>query len=388
MNLKGRRIHLAGSAAPDADELKLQYAHRLVTELVAQLARQGANFIVPFGKEPFLQDRDTGPSITFDWTAAEAVFETLKAGATVASSPSGRLVYTLATSKTDGQIPSARRAIYDGLRAADAVSLEFMDPGWSAGAHRRQRLAETGDIFIGLSGGEGVEHLAVEYSSRGKPVIPLDLQLGASQKDGSGGAARLFDRALARPDDFFRVVDGASAADLLDRTRTRDGSSEVATVVEAVMKLLHSLAAPRVFYVRLLNHGLPEFDSVERFFRKVADPLVVELGYDPIEMGLGKNEFAWMNQAIFDSLHFSSVALVDLSALRPNCFMELGYALGKGQRVIITARDDTKFPFDATALGAFFWGEKEDVKKMLGRFRDHWERNIDMPKLVAVRKGR
>ena len=50
-------------------------------------------------------------------------------------------------------------------------------------------------MLIGLSGGEGVEHLAVEYSSKGKPVIPIDLQLGASERDGSGGASRLFDRA-------------------------------------------------------------------------------------------------------------------------------------------------------------------------------------------------
>jgi hypothetical protein len=68
--------------------------------------------------------------------------------------------------------------------------------------------------------------------------------------------------------------------------------------------------------------------------------------------------------------------------------MEMGYALGKGQRVIVTARDDTKFPFDAMALEAFLWGEKEDIKKMIARFRDHWERNIEMPKLVAERKGR
>ena len=388
MNLKGRRIHLAGSAAPDADERKLEYAHLLVKELASQLAREGSNFIIPFGKEPFLKDRDSGPAITFDWTTAEAVNEVLKAGATTASGPNGRLVFSLGTSKSDSHIPAARRPIYDAMRAVDAVHLEFMDPGWSAGAHRRQRLAEMGDILIGLSGGEGVEHLAVEYAARGKPVLPLDLQLGASQNDGSGGAARLFDRALARPEEFFRVVEGASAADLLDRTRTRDATSEINSVVGAIMKLLGSLAPPRVFYVRLLNKGVAEHESVERFFRKVADPLVRELGYEPCEMGIGKNEFAWMNQAIFDSLHFSSVALVDLTAIRPNCFMEMGYALGKGQRVIVSARDDTKFPFDAMALEAFLWGEKEDIKKMLARFRDHWERNVEMPKLVAVRKGR
>jgi len=33
MELHGRRIHITGSAAPDADEAKLDYAHALITEL-------------------------------------------------------------------------------------------------------------------------------------------------------------------------------------------------------------------------------------------------------------------------------------------------------------------------------------------------------------------
>jgi hypothetical protein len=388
MNIRGRRIHIVGSADPEADEAKLLYAHNLVAELVAALASEGAIFVFPFGKEPLLKDREDGPSIIFDWTVAEAVHNALKAGKAAPAGPNGRLVATLATSKTDGQIPDRRRPIYNELREREAVRLEFMEPGWSAGANRRRRLAQQGDVLIGLSGGEGVEHLAVEYSSKGKPVIPIDLQLGASERDGSGGAARLFDRALARPDDFFHVTSGFSAADLLDRTRSRNGVTEVTSVVTAMLKLLHALRPPRVFYVRLLNEKLPEHASVERFFRKVADPLISELGYEPCQMSIGKNEFAWMNQAIFDSLHYSSVVLVDLTAVRPNCFTELGYALGNKQKVIISARDDTKLPFDSMALETFMWGESEAPAKLIERFRKHWERNIDMPGLVATREAR
>lgn len=102
-------------------------------------------------------------------------------------------------------------------------------------------------------------------------------------------------------------------------------------------------------------------------------------------MGIGKNEFAWMNQAIFDTLHYSSVVLIDLTALRPNCFMELGYALGNKQRVIMTARDDTKLPFDSFALETFQWKEYEDHTQRLDRLRIHWERNINMPALVHAK---
>jgi hypothetical protein len=118
------------------------------------------------------------------------------------------------------------------------------------------------------------------------------------------------------------------------------------------------------------------------------DSLVKELGYAPLQMGLGKNQFAWMNEAIFDSLHHSSVVFVDLTGLRPNCFMELGYGLGNKQKVIVTVRDDTQISFDAFALEAFRWKESEDVAQRLERFRIHWERNINMPALVRPKEAK
>lgn len=388
MKLRGRRIHIVGSAHSETDEGKLNYVHSLVRELVRALAAEGANFVFPFGKEPLLKDRNDGPAITFDWTVAEAAHGALKSGAATAAGPNGRLISTLATSKTDSQIPATRRAIYDELRDADAVHMEFLEPGWNAGAARRRRLAELGDILIGISGGEGTEHLAIEYSSRGKPVIPLDIKIGGSTDDGAGGAGRLFERALAQPSDFFRVGGGASPSDLLDRTRTRDGDTEVAKVVASVMKLLCALTPPEVFYVRLLNNKLPEHAAVEAFFREVVDPFVTDLGYKPTEMGVGKNEFAWMNQAIFDSIHRSAVVLVDLTGLRPNCFMEFGFALGNKQRVIITAKEGTSFPFDSSSLEAFMWPETGTPAERIEKLRKHWERNIDMPPIVSPKVAR
>jgi hypothetical protein len=372
----------------EADEEKLGYVHTLVAALTKALAQEGANFVLPFGKEPLLKERTDGPSIIFDWTVAASILSELKVGRANPSGTNGHLIETYATSKTDAHIPPSRREAYNELRAANAVAMSMLDPGWSAGAIRRQRLAQLGDILIGVSGGQGVEQLAIEYSSKGKSVIPLDINVGASLRDGAGGASRLFERALANPDDFFKVLPDQSATNLLDQTRTRDGVAEISSVVAAILNLLHALVPPRVFYVRLLNNALPEYASVEKFFRTTVDSLVTELGYEPLQMGIGKNEFAWMNQAIFDSLHHSSVALVDVTGLRPNCFMELGYALGNKQRVILTAREDTKISFDAFAIEAFQWKEGEDAPVQLARMRTHWERNINMPTLVRPKEAK
>lgn len=74
MQITGRRILIAGSADLQCDERKLLYAHELVALLTAELAGRGAIFLVPFGKEPLLQDRVDGPSIVFDWLQYLRVF--------------------------------------------------------------------------------------------------------------------------------------------------------------------------------------------------------------------------------------------------------------------------------------------------------------------------
>ena len=94
-------------------------------------ALEGANFVIPFGKEPLLKDRTDGPAVIFDWTVAEAVHCAQKEGLITALVTNGRLIATLATSKSDSQIPPGRRFIYDQLRDVNCISLEFLEPGWS-----------------------------------------------------------------------------------------------------------------------------------------------------------------------------------------------------------------------------------------------------------------
>lgn len=386
MQIKNCRVHIVGSADPEADEGKLTYIHNLVKALVAELASKGALFVVPIGKEPFLKERTDGPSIIFDWSVLETLHQGLNSKAFNPASPQGRLITSIATSKVLDHIPSSRKAMYEELRAMNAVAVEYIEPGWSAGAYRRLRLAQLGDVMIGISGGEGVEHLALEYIRAGKPVIPLDINVGASQRDGVGGAARLFERALKDPTDFIRVSERAGAVDLLDKIRTQHGQRPIKQVVDGVIGLLDALMPPKVFCVRLLNDKIAEYADVEKFFRDSVDPVVSSLGLEPFQINLGKNEFAWMNQAIFDTLHHSAVVLIDLTALRSNCFMELGYALGNKQRVIVTAKEGTNLPFDSSAIETFMWNPTETPESRKAKFLVHWERNINMPPLVRPKE--
>ena len=364
----------------------LRYAHELVSQLVLALGSEGATFAVGVGKEPLVDPEDmSSSSVIFDWTVLCTLHELLRDGRVNATGPEGKLLSTVATHKTEGQIPEYRRPVWRGLTEAGSVNIEFVEPGWTAGAVRRERQAQKGDLLIALSGGQGVEHLAQLYALGGKPVIPLDLDLGASMADGAGGAARLAERALAHPERFARFSDTDAAAGLLSRMSTRGGESEIPQVVSGIVDVLHALDPPSAFYVRLVNESHPEFMYVERFFRSVVTPVVEGLGYRPIDISRDYNEYAWMNEAIFDSLHHSAVTVVDLTGLRNNCFLEYGYALGRQQRVILTARNGTELPFDTAAIDCHLWEADVDDARKTG-FEAYWSRNIDRPPLVKPRE--
>ena len=391
MNLKGRRIYVTGSVSPQSDEGQLARVHDIVRELTTSMATQGAIFTAPFGGEPRIEGRTDGPSIIFDWTIITTLYDLLKAGKITPRGPNGRLIATVSINKngeTDPKIPDERKNIYKELRTANAITLEVLPEGWTAGAIRRQSLARLSDIMIGISGGQGAEHSAFEFSVHGKPVIPLDLKMGSSSNDGSGGCGRMFGNALAKPDDFFSVMPTESASDLLDRTRTENGKKDPAEVAESIVNLLRALTPPLVFYVRLMNPTLPESPHVEKFFRNTVDTVVRDLGFEPYQVNIAKTTKAWINQAIFDALHHCAVVVADITAERPNCFVELGYAFGNGQKVILTARRGTHSPFDINPIETFIWDENDDPAEQIKNFRVHWERNIDMPKLVNPRHAK
>lgn len=90
-----------------------------------------------------------------------------------------------------------------------------------------------------------------------------------------------------------------------------------------------------------------------------------------------------MNLEIFKGIHYSAVTIVDLTGVRPNCFMELGYAFGRERRVIITAKEGTLIPFDAHAIEVRMWSDGAPAAKLIEELRDYWRRNISRLPLVS-----
>jgi ATP nucleosidase Cap17-like, N-terminal len=374
----GLRVHLSGSAAYDCDGNLLRAAHSFVRALSDELITRGGGFVLGVGGDPL---GAAGESCLFDWTALEAVATAPDPAPQWPSMRPERFV-VVSSQRALGKLPAERVDMWERCIARSDFALEVAPPGWRMAGIIRERQVLRGDVLLALGGGAGVEHLAELYRNEGKSVISVYAEIGALNDDGNGGSRFLHRRALADIDHFVRLRDGAgnAAARLTQLRLAVDG--DTTELARRTADLLDDLRPRPAFYVRLLATDHPDYDAVERFFRDVVDPVVADNGFTPYEMGRGRPETAFMNVEIFEGLHRAGLVVVDLSGVRPNCMMELGYALGRSRRVVISAKVGTQLAFDQDKLATHFWDEGASPDERRSEYRAWFDRYSELPPIV------
>lgn len=389
--LFGRRVHVAGSASAKTSSATRAWAHGFVRAVTRGIIARGGGLVLASGKEPVpAGEPSDAPSLVFDWTALAEAEAALTTDGTLWPRWAGPRIVVAASEKADREIPAARRALWTRLVGRSDVEVLGILAGARAAAMVRRRQARYGFAMLALGGGTGVEHLAELYRARGRSVVPLDLQLGASREDGTGGAQRISSEARARPEDFVVLSRSSAgrAGSMLAAIATRGGEVAVNAVADSTLRLLESLAPPQAFYVRLLNRTHDAFPQVERFFREVVDTVVPERGHERREVGTDPSSEGFMNVEIFTRLHHADLVIADITGDRPNCFIELGYALRGDTPVLLTARRGTRPPFDGDKVPCHFWDPDRSIDDEREEFRAFWDRHYSRGPLVnAIELG-
>ena len=327
----------------------------------------------------------TGKSLVFDWSVLESLAKSIRRGGVPCPVGGFYPIIVVVSEKGETEIPESRKSLWNQLLKSGKIEVKRINPGARSGAMIRERQAEFGDVLFVLGGGTGVEHLVEIYRKAHKPVIPLDLPLGASRADGTGGAERFSAEARADPLAYIRLTATESGKEgaMLTRIATIGGTTPADSVATGVLEILANLAQPTAFYVRLLDQEHAAYEPVERFFRNVVDPVVKEQGMERIDLGWDAVDSGFINVEIFKRLHYSEVAVVDVTGERPNCFIELGYALGRPLRVVCTAMHGTVLPFDQSAIPCHFWkdGISDEVRRK--GLRAYWSQYFGRRPLVS-----
>ncbi len=377
--LFGRRIHIAGSVPDDltvAATSDVEQARELVQDLVKELLRRGATFVVPVDAEK-LRSVDALP-ISFDWLIWQTLQENLIRRPPNAPNP---LAIAVQHHKNVEQIPTEFERLWDDLRNSDLVQIESA-AHWNMASKRMEAQARWGDILVALGGSEGVLFLANLYHDAGKPVVPLNLPLCPPD----AGARRLFTFGLSSSHSqrLFHAS-GVGPHGWINRIDFRS-KTPVAERVSGLIELLEALEPPKAFVIRLLNREHPDYGDVQNYFDTVVAPIIEgELGYKlTVVDGRQPHDHARIDQEIFAKLHRSSIVIADITGMRPNCFLELGYALGRGLPTMLMAKDGSEHPFDIYTLAGLHWKTTGTVDERQRLFREHWDAIRNRPPLVPM----
>lgn len=377
-SLYGRRIHIAASvnSSPEVATVEeITHARDFVRSLVIALMKEGCTFVVPVDSEP--ERKADGQPVCMDWLIWETLFANQHQRPPSAPLP---LAVAVQHHKTENQIPEKFAALWDNFKGSSLISIDNASH-WDMASKRMEIQAARGDILITLGGCEGVLYLANLYNQAGKPVVPLAFKLCEEHK----GSLRLFNLAMSRQStsQFFQTT-SQTPHDWINRL-VFASRHDTAHRVERMMDLLRALKRPSAFAVRLLNDAFPEFFGVEEFFSGVVKHVVeIDLGYRLVTIDRKhENEYARIDEEIFKHLHHSSVVIADITASRPNCFIELGYALGRSIPTIMTARQGTPNPFDTASISGHFWRRDVALEVRRAEFSEHWKANINRPPLVT-----
>jgi TIR- and PNP-associating SLOG family len=286
--LFGRRIHFSSALASTPDVIQ---ARELLQGLVRELVARGATFVLPVDSEKKRPSDDM--PICFDWLVWETISQSLARRPADAPNP---LVIAVQHHKTEEQVPVEFQKLWDDLRSSDLIEIENVSH-WNMNSKRMEAQARWGDILLPVGGSEGVLFLANLYHDAGKPFVPLNCKVTASDQ----GARRLFSLGLssAQAPRLFRPVT-QTAHNWMNRINFTARTS-VADQVQGIIALLENLEPPPVFVVRLLNPEHSDYSDVQTFFDTVVQPIVEgELRYRMVIVdGRQKYEHARIDQEIF-----------------------------------------------------------------------------------------
>ncbi len=223
--MEGRFILLSGTASLSCSEERLDLAHSFVQLFVMEVLKAGGGMVVLASDEKRDQAHG-GRSRMFDWT----VLRTIEEYVAITTEPVRTYARVVMSDNTWlSKLDDNNRGTLTRLQQRRALEVERIRREEFTGGEYRRLECELADGMIALGGGKGTYAAGRQMIGIGKPVLPLDLEIGALFEDGEG--SRLLHKELQSdpseflPNTYDQVVDQIEVLSLEGGTH---GATEVA----------------------------------------------------------------------------------------------------------------------------------------------------------------
>ena len=196
--MDGRFVLISGSAGLSCPADKLAVASQFIRSFTGEVMRRGGGVVVLARDEEGIGDEHGAPHI-FDWLALGEVER--YANSTIESSrPYARVI--MSDKARESKIIDADVRLLRNLEQRNAVEVCHIRREMFTGGEYRRMMVEKSDAMLAIGGGKGTYAAGTKMTGLGKPVLPLDLQLGSTADDGEGAVA-LNKEMATEPDRFF-----------------------------------------------------------------------------------------------------------------------------------------------------------------------------------------
>ena len=196
--MEGKFVLLSGSASRSCESAKLATAIEFVQDFVREVLRRGGGIVVLAGDEESTKNDDGVPCV-FDWVALRAV-ERYAESAIGYPRQYARVVMSDKT--YESKIKGDNLKTLKNLEQRNCLKVSYIARAKFTGGEYRDLQSELSDAMLAIGGGKGTYNIGIKMNSLGKPVLPLDLQIGSFSEDGDG-ALNLHKEMMSNPKDFF-----------------------------------------------------------------------------------------------------------------------------------------------------------------------------------------
>ena len=196
--MKDRFVFISGSAEQSCPADKLDVASQFIRSFTGEVLRLGGGIVVLAGDEASVKDEHGVPHV-FDWVALREV-EQYVSSTTESSRSYARVV--MSDKARESKIDDAGLRLLKNLEQRNAVEFCHIRREVFTGGKYRKVMIERSDAMLAIGGGKGTYAAGTGMTALGKPVLPLDLQLGSTADDGEGAVA-LHREMVTEPDRFF-----------------------------------------------------------------------------------------------------------------------------------------------------------------------------------------
>ena len=184
-----KNILIVGSANKDCDTDKIRKASEFSRVLTKEIISAGHSVAVLAMGEPVKTEQDQPVPLVFDWEVLRAVDECLMRTGDNGGRPLASVF--MRDDAMQNKISDENATLIRKLQSNNAIEVRHIEADLYSGGEYRDWQTDFCHGMVAIGGGKGTYQVGDKMLKAGRPVMPMDIELGAYSEDGKGAVQLL-----------------------------------------------------------------------------------------------------------------------------------------------------------------------------------------------------